>query len=90
MEKHAACTSTQALGAALRKERKKHKLTQADVAFAAGVGIRFLSDLESGKPTVQLEKVLQVDCHHVQLEKVLQVVAVLGGALLLRWNSDRS
>jgi y4mF family transcriptional regulator len=77
MEKHAACTSTQALGAALRKERKKHKLTQADVAFAAGVGIRFLSDLESGKPTVQLEK-------------VLQVVAVLGGALLLRWNSDRS
>ena len=48
MEKHAACTSTQALGAALRKERKKHKLTQADVAFAAGVGIRFLSDLESG------------------------------------------
>lgn len=77
MEKHAACTSTQALGAALRKERKKHKLTQADVAFAAGVGIRFLSDLEAGKPTVQLEK-------------VLQVVAVLGGAILLRWNSDRS
>lgn len=77
MEKHAACTSAQALGAALRKERKKHKLTQADVAFAAGVGIRFLSDLESGKPTVQLEK-------------VLQVVAVLGGAILLRWNSDRS
>lgn len=77
MEKHAACTSTQALGAALRKERKKHKLTQADVAFAAGVGIRFLSNLESGKPTVQLEK-------------VLQVVAVLGGAILLRWNSDRS
>lgn len=77
MEKYAACTSTQGLGAALRKERKKHKLTQADVAFAAGVGIRFLSDLESGKPTVQLEK-------------VLQVVAVLGGALLLRWNSDRS
>lgn len=77
MEKHAACTSTQALGAALRKECKKHKLTQADVAFAAGVGIRFLSDLESGKPTVQLEK-------------VLQVVAVLGGAILLRWNSDRS
>lgn len=77
MEKHAACTSTQALGAALRKERKKHKLTQADVAFAAGVGIRFLSDLESGKPTVRLEK-------------VLQVVAVLGGAILLRWNSDRS
>ncbi len=77
MEKHAACTSAKALGAALRKERKKHKLTQADVAFAAGVGIRFLSDLESGKPTVQLEK-------------VLQVVAVLGGAILLRWNSDRS
>ena len=77
MEKYAACTSSKALGAALRKVRKKHKLTQADVAFAAGVGIRFLSDLESGKPTVQLEK-------------VLQVVAVLGGAILLRWNSDRS
>lgn len=49
MEKYAACTSSKALGAALRKERKKHKLTQADVAFAAGVGIRFLSDLESGQ-----------------------------------------
>lgn len=76
MEKYAACTSSKALGAALRKERKKHKLTQADVAFAAGVGSAS-SVFESGKPTVQLEK-------------VLQVVAVLGGAILLRWNSDRS
>lgn len=35
-------------------------LRQDDVALAAGVGIRFLSELERGKPTVRLAESLAV------------------------------
>ncbi|MNE82036.1 anaerobic benzoate catabolism transcriptional regulator [compost metagenome] len=52
--------STQALGAALRAARKQLGLTQSDLALAAGVGVRFVVDLEAGKPTVRLEQVLRV------------------------------
>lgn len=52
--------STQVLGAALRAARKQLGLTQADLALAAGVGVRFVVDLEAGKPTVRLEQVLRV------------------------------
>ncbi|MCP9781582.1 helix-turn-helix transcriptional regulator [Cyanobium sp. To12R1] len=48
------------LGAALRVARKTLRLTQADLALAAGVGLRFVVELEAGKPTVQLERVLRV------------------------------
>ena len=41
-------------------ERKAQRLRQAELAAAAGVGIRFIADLEAGKPTLQLEKVLHV------------------------------
>ncbi|MEY4213224.1 MAG: hypothetical protein RL458_1450 [Pseudomonadota bacterium] len=58
------------LGTALRAARKKLGLTQADLALAAGVGVRFIVDLEGGKPTVRLEQ-------------VLRVVDALGGALAL-------
>lgn len=52
--------STQALGAALRAARKHLRLTQSDLALAAGVGLRFIVELEAGKPTVRLEQVLRV------------------------------
>lgn len=52
--------STQTLGAALRSARKHLGLTQSDLALAAGVGVRFIVDLEAGKPTVRLEQVLRV------------------------------
>ena len=58
------------LGAGLRKARKALGLTQADLALAAGVGLRFVVDLEAGKPTVQLEL-------------VLRVIEALGGSLQL-------
>jgi len=48
------------IGAAIRKKRKEDGLTLADAAALCGVGYRFLSDLENGKATVQLGKVLQV------------------------------
>jgi y4mF family transcriptional regulator len=52
--------SVQDLGAALRVARKGLGLTQADLALAAGVGLRFVVELEAGKPTVRLELVLRV------------------------------
>ncbi|PSJ03639.1 MULTISPECIES: helix-turn-helix transcriptional regulator [Cyanobium] len=55
-----AIHSVHDLGAALRVARKTLRLTQADLALAAGVGLRFVVELEAGKPTVQLERVLRV------------------------------
>ena len=52
--------TAQALGATLRAARKQLGLTQPDLALAAGVGVRFIVDLEGGKPTVRLEQVLRV------------------------------
>lgn len=52
--------STQMLGTALRAARKQLGLTQSDLALAAGVGLRFVVDLEAGKPTVRMEQVLRV------------------------------
>ena len=52
--------SPQQLGDALRAARKQLGLTQPQLALAAGVGVRFIVDLESGKPTLRLENVLRV------------------------------
>lgn len=52
--------STQQLGEALRAARKQLELTQSQLALAAGVGVRFIVDLEAGKPTLRLETVLRV------------------------------
>ena len=48
------------LGQAVRAARHQLSLTQPQLALAAGVGIRFVVELEAGKPTVRLEKVLCV------------------------------
>ncbi len=50
----------QQLGNTLRAARKQLGLTQPQLALAAGVGVRFIVDLESGKPTLRLENVLRV------------------------------
>jgi y4mF family transcriptional regulator len=56
----ATITSPQSLGTTLRATRKRLGLTQSDLALAAGVGLRFVVELEAGKPTVRLEQVLRV------------------------------
>ena len=48
------------LGDVVRQTRKALSLTQPQLALAAGVGVRFIVDLEAGKPTVRLENVLRV------------------------------
>lgn len=44
----------------VKKRRNQLKLTQADCAAFCGVGVRFFSELENGKETLQLDKVLHV------------------------------
>lgn len=49
-----------AIGQIIREERKELGLRQDELAAASGVGLRFLVELERGKPTVQMGKVLDV------------------------------
>lgn len=48
------------LSSFVKSQRKNHQLTQNQLADRAGVGIRFVRDLEQGKPTLRLDKVNQV------------------------------
>lgn len=48
------------IGQIIRDERKELSLRQDELAAASGVGLRFLVELERGKPTVQMGKVLDV------------------------------
>jgi HTH-type transcriptional regulator / antitoxin HipB len=52
--------SLEDLGAQVRAKRKQDGLTQVEVAAFSGVGTRFVSELERGKPTVRMDRVLQV------------------------------
>jgi y4mF family transcriptional regulator len=44
----------------IKEKRKQLKLTQPELAERAGVGLRFVRELEQGKQTVRLDKVNQV------------------------------
>ena len=48
------------IGDIVRTTRKASGLRQDELAGAAGVGLRFIVDLEAGKPTAQIGKTLQV------------------------------
>ena len=40
--------------------RKQHRLTQVELSEKSGVGLRFVRELEQGKPTLRLDKVNQI------------------------------
>lgn len=44
----------------IKLKRKALKLTQEELAFKSGVGLRFMRELEQGKITLRLDKVNQV------------------------------
>jgi y4mF family transcriptional regulator len=48
------------IGKAIQDLRKKAGLDQIEFAKRAGVGLRFLRELEQGKTTVRLDKLNQV------------------------------
>ncbi len=53
-------SSTKDIGIAIRAKRKTDGLTQADAAALCGVGARFLGELERGKETAQIGKVIRI------------------------------
>ncbi len=44
----------------VKEQRKMYHLTQVDLSEKSGVGLRFVRDLEQGKPTLRMDKVNQV------------------------------
>lgn len=48
------------IGEHIKAKRKQFKLTQVDLTWRAGVGLRFVRELERDKASVQLDKVNQV------------------------------
>ncbi len=54
-----AIRDTVELGRIVAAVRRSQGLSQAELALAAGTGLRFVHDLEKGKPTLRLCTVLQ-------------------------------
>lgn len=52
--------SVEEIGQAVRTARRSLGVTQRQLAMAAGTGLRFVIDLEKGKPTCQLGKTLAI------------------------------
>ena len=48
------------MGRALKDTRKKKKMTQGDLADITGVSVKFISDVERGKETIQMDKVFDL------------------------------
>ncbi len=53
-------SATETLGRVVREQRRALGLTQEDLSASSGVGLAFLYQLEHGKPTVRIDKVLEV------------------------------
>ena len=53
-------TSPAELGNAVRAARNMIGMSLRDAAAHCGVGVRFLRELEAGKPTARLDKILKV------------------------------
>jgi HTH-type transcriptional regulator/antitoxin HipB len=52
--------SARDLGRLAKSARQRSKLTQIELAGAAGTGPRFIGELERGKPTCELDKTMRV------------------------------
>ena len=50
----------ESLGRAIKDARKRKKMTQQDLANNTGTSAKFVSDVERGKKTVQIDKVFDL------------------------------
>ncbi len=66
-----------AIGELIRKTRKAQKISQSTLAGLSNVGTRYISDLENGKETIQIQKLLNV----------LNALG-LGLYIYSRWDTD--
>ena len=48
------------IGSLVKHKRKQLNMTQPQLAAVSGTGVRFISDLENGKPTMQVGKILEI------------------------------
>ncbi len=60
MQKDTKLLNAKEVGKAVKNTRKQLGVTQRNLALTSGTGLRFIIELEQGKPTCQLEKVLTV------------------------------
>lgn len=51
---------SESLGKAIRSLRRFRGMTQEDLAMKSGVSTKFISNMENGKPTARLDKVLLI------------------------------
>ena len=52
--------ATNLISAKLKELRKANGMTQVDLALKSGVGLNFVREMEQGKATVRMDKVVQV------------------------------
>ena len=52
--------TVESIGTTVKKERKRLGVTQKELALTSGTGIRFVSDLENGKSTCEIGKVMTI------------------------------
>jgi HTH-type transcriptional regulator/antitoxin HipB len=60
METNFKAYDSKELGKVIKSARKKLGVTQRNLALTSGTGLRFIIELEQGKPTCQIEKTLTV------------------------------
>ena len=53
-------TDSNSLGQIIRERRKELNYTQAYLSDFTGFSVTFISDLERGKPTAEIEKTIQL------------------------------
>lgn len=53
-------TDSKTLGQAIRERRKELHYTQAYISEFTGLSVTFISDLERGKPTAEIEKTIRL------------------------------
>jgi len=51
---------TNDIGSLVKHKRNQLNMTQPELSAISGVGVRFISDLENGKPTMQIGKILEI------------------------------
>ena len=60
------------IGLKIKELRLRANLTQVELAKRIGIGLRFIRELERGKPTIRLDKlnqVLKFFYYHIEIVK---------------------